>query len=157
MLWVSRSSFLLKMAPTEPCRHRAALRTRTRTRPTRTPPGPAQDTHLHGLGDLVHVLGLDDGPQVVLQDFGEVVLQLRTSEVGQDLLPVRRVLGQNNNKQTNVYNTKQINTNNVQLKRRRSKRVLMTDRNQKQNQNQNQNQIRTRTRSEPATSRFLFY
>lgn len=49
-------------------------------------------TDLDGFWDLVDVLRLDDGPQVVLQDFSEVVLQLRTSEVGQDLLPVWRVL-----------------------------------------------------------------
>ena len=40
-------------------------------------------------GDLVHVLRLDDGLQVVLQDLGEVVLQLGSPEVGQDLGPVR--------------------------------------------------------------------
>lgn len=44
------------------------------------------------LGDVVNILGLDDGVQVVLQDAHEVVLQLAPSEVGQDLLPVRRIL-----------------------------------------------------------------
>lgn len=52
----------------------------------------AQWTHLDGFGDLVDVLRLHDGPQVVLQDLGEVVLQLGASEVGQDLLPVGGVL-----------------------------------------------------------------
>mmetsp|Transcript_16711 Transcript_16711/g.24544 ORF Transcript_16711/g.24544 Transcript_16711/m.24544 type:complete len:414 (-) Transcript_16711:112-1353(-) len=44
---------------------------------------------LHGTRDVVHVLGLDDRLQVVLQDAREVVLQLRAPEVGEDLLPVR--------------------------------------------------------------------
>ena len=42
------------------------------------------------LRDVVHILGLGDGLDVVLQDAREVVLQLRAPEVGQDLLPVRR-------------------------------------------------------------------
>lgn len=46
----------------------------------------------HGLGDVVDVLRLDDGVQVVLQDAREVVLQLAATEVREDLLPVRRVL-----------------------------------------------------------------
>lgn len=92
MFCVSMSSFLLRMAPTEPCRHRAAVTTKPRPKHTLNA-SPAEVTDLHGFGDLVHVLGLDDGPQVVLQDLGEVVLQLRTSEVGQDLLPVGRILG----------------------------------------------------------------
>ena len=47
---------------------------------------------LDGLGNVVNVLGLDDGLQVVLQNLGEIVLKLRTTEVSQDLLPVRGVL-----------------------------------------------------------------
>ena len=47
---------------------------------------------LDGLGDVVHVLGLDDGVEVVLQDAREVVLQLAAPPVRQHLLPVRRVL-----------------------------------------------------------------
>ena len=45
-----------------------------------------------GLGDVVDVLGLGDGLDVVLQDAREVVLQLRAPKVGQDLLPVWRAL-----------------------------------------------------------------
>lgn len=56
--------------------------------------------YLHRLWDLVDVLRFHDGPQVVLQDFGEVVLQLGSSEVGQDLLPVWRILGK---KETSYY------------------------------------------------------
>ena len=41
---------------------------------------------------VVHILGLGDGLDVVLQDAREVVLQLRAPEVGQDLLPVWRRL-----------------------------------------------------------------
>ncbi len=41
-----------------------------------------------GLGDVVDVLGLDGGVQVILQDAREVVLQLTPPEVPQDLLPV---------------------------------------------------------------------
>lgn len=44
------------------------------------------------LGDVVHVLRLDDGLEVVLQDAREVVLQLAAAEIGQDLLPVGRGL-----------------------------------------------------------------
>ena len=51
-----------------------------------------REPYLHSLGDLVHILGLDDGPQVVLQDLGEIVLELRAPEVGQDLLPIGGVL-----------------------------------------------------------------
>ena len=46
----------------------------------------------YGFGDVVDVLRLDDGVQVVLQDAREVVLQLAAAEVRQDLLPVRRAL-----------------------------------------------------------------
>ena len=44
----------------------------------------------HGLGDVVHVLGLDGGHQVVLQQAGEVVLELGPAEIGQDGGPVGR-------------------------------------------------------------------
>lgn len=42
--------------------------------------------------DLVDVLRLDHGAQVILQDLSEVVLQLRAAEVGEDGLPVRRLI-----------------------------------------------------------------
>lgn len=64
-----------------------------------------EPVYLHGLWDLVDVLRFDDGPQVVLQDFGEVVLQLRTSEVGQDLLPVWRILAQKTQSHVNKEST----------------------------------------------------
>lgn len=35
----------------------------------------------HRLGNLVHILRLNDGLQVILQDLGEVVLQLGAAEV----------------------------------------------------------------------------
>lgn len=47
---------------------------------------------LDGLRNVVHVLGLDDGMQVVLQYPGEVVLQLAASEVCEDFLPVWGIL-----------------------------------------------------------------
>jgi hypothetical protein len=47
---------------------------------------------LDGSGDLVDVLGLDNGLEVVLENLGEVVLQLGTTEVLEDLLPVRGVV-----------------------------------------------------------------
>ena len=50
---------------------------------------------LDSLGNVVHVLGLDDGMQVVLQYPGEVVLQLAAPEVGKDFLPVWCVLRHN--------------------------------------------------------------
>ena len=43
---------------------------------------------------MVHVLGFDDGLEVVLQDAGKVVLQLAAPEVRQNFLPVRQVLHQ---------------------------------------------------------------
>jgi hypothetical protein len=46
----------------------------------------------YSLWDLINVLRLDQGLQIILQDFGEVVLQLGATEVAEDLLPVRRVL-----------------------------------------------------------------
>ena len=49
-------------------------------------------TYLNSPGDLVHVLWLDDGLEVILQDLGEVVLQFRAAEVDQDLLPIWRFL-----------------------------------------------------------------
>ena len=39
-------------------------------------------------GDVVHVLGLDGSLDVVLEDLGEVVLELASAEVEQDLPPV---------------------------------------------------------------------
>lgn len=41
-----------------------------------------------GFGDVVHILGLNGGVQVVLQDAREVVLQFAAPEVPQNLLPV---------------------------------------------------------------------
>ena len=49
-------------------------------------------TYLDSPGDLVDILGLDDGLKVILQDLGEVVLQLGATEVSEDLLPVWGVL-----------------------------------------------------------------
>ena len=46
----------------------------------------------HRLRDLIHVLRFDDGLEVVLEDLGEVVLQLRAAEVRQNVRPVGRVL-----------------------------------------------------------------
>lgn len=60
---------------------------------------------LDGLGDLINILGLDNGLKIIFQDFGEVIclhlsdcganrrtsphtLQLGTPEVFQDLLPI---------------------------------------------------------------------
>lgn len=40
--------------------------------------------------DVVHVLGFDHGLDVILEEFGEVVLEFLAPEVRQDLLPVRR-------------------------------------------------------------------
>jgi hypothetical protein len=47
---------------------------------------------LDGSGNLVDVLGLDNGLEVVLEDLCEVVLQLGTTEVLENLLPVRGVV-----------------------------------------------------------------
>jgi hypothetical protein len=41
-------------------------------------------------------LWLNESFQVILQNLGEVVLQLRTTEVGQNFLPVWGILGKNN-------------------------------------------------------------
>lgn len=42
--------------------------------------------------DLIHILRLGHRLEVILQNLGKVVLQLRTSEMLQDLLPIRRVV-----------------------------------------------------------------
>lgn len=42
--------------------------------------------------DVIDVLRLDEGFNVVFEDLGEVVLELRSTEVLEDLLPVRRGL-----------------------------------------------------------------
>jgi hypothetical protein len=51
---------------------------------------------MHGtpdcLGDVVDILRLDDGFQVILQDASEVVLQVAASEVREDFLPIGGVL-----------------------------------------------------------------
>lgn len=44
------------------------------------------------LGYLIHILRLNQRLQVVLKNFGEVVLKLRSTEVFQDFLPVGRIL-----------------------------------------------------------------
>ena len=44
---------------------------------------------LDGLGDLVDELRFDDGLQVVFEDFGEVILQLGTAKISENLCPVR--------------------------------------------------------------------
>lgn len=81
------------MAPTDPCRRRQTVTTSPQSKGRHGRYGYGEVVNLDGLWDLVDVLRLHDGTQVVLQDFGEVVLQLRASEVGQDLLPVWRILG----------------------------------------------------------------
>ena len=48
--------------------------------------------YLDSFGDLVDILGLDEGLEVILQDLGEEVLQLRAPKVGKDLRPVWGVL-----------------------------------------------------------------
>lgn len=48
--------------------------------------------YLDSFGDLVDILGLDEGLEVILQDLGEEVLQLRAPKVGKDLRPVGGVL-----------------------------------------------------------------
>jgi hypothetical protein len=47
---------------------------------------------LHCLGDVVNVLRLDDGLQIVFQNLREVVLKFGTTEIGQNFLPIGRVL-----------------------------------------------------------------
>ena len=49
------------------------------------------DGSLDGFGNLVDELGFDDGLQVVLEDFGEVVLELGSSKMRENLCPVRRI------------------------------------------------------------------
>ena len=39
------------------------------------------DFALHGFRNVVHILGLDDGLQIILQDAGKVILQLRTAKL----------------------------------------------------------------------------
>lgn len=46
---------------------------------------------LDKLGDRVDVLGLDGGLELVFQELGEEVLEFRTSEVLDDISPIRRV------------------------------------------------------------------
>jgi hypothetical protein len=41
---------------------------------------------------VIDVLRLDERLEVVFEDLGEVVLELRAAEVLEDILPVRRVL-----------------------------------------------------------------
>lgn len=106
---MSVSSFLLRMAPTDPCRQTRTITTNPKsplpTLDLKNSTRCVEPVYLHGLWDLVDVLRFDDGPQVVLQDFGEVVLQLRTSEVGQDLLPVWRILAQKTQSHVNKEST----------------------------------------------------
>ena len=52
----------------------------------------ALDGALDGPRNLVHVLRLDHGLQVIFQDFREVILELRAAKVGQDLGPVGRIV-----------------------------------------------------------------
>ena len=47
---------------------------------------------LDGSGDVVDILGLNEGLEVVFKDLGEVVLELRSTEVFEDFLPVWWVL-----------------------------------------------------------------
>ena len=50
-------------------------------------------TYFHRPWDLVHILRLDDGFEIIFQDFGEIILKLGATEVGQDFLPVWGILG----------------------------------------------------------------
>ena len=50
---------------------------------------------------------LDDGLQMIFQDFGEKILQLRASEKGQNVTPVRRIL-----KFKNYYLKKELSESN---------------------------------------------
>ena len=50
------------------------------------------DVALDSLRDLIDILRFHNRLQVVLQDFGKVVLQLRATEIFQNLLPVRGVV-----------------------------------------------------------------
>jgi len=52
---------------------------------------------LDGSRDVVDVLRLDESLEVVLENLGEVVLELGSSEVLEDLGPVGRVLGKEKN------------------------------------------------------------
>lgn len=47
---------------------------------------------LDGLWNVVHVLRLDDGLDVVLQNLSKVVLELRTPKIGQNVVPARRII-----------------------------------------------------------------
>ena len=41
---------------------------------------------------MIHVLWFDQGPEVIFQDLGEVILKLGSTKVLENFLPVRRVL-----------------------------------------------------------------
>lgn len=47
---------------------------------------------LHALRNAIHILRLDRGLQILLQDLCEVVLKLAATEIRQNSLPVRRTL-----------------------------------------------------------------
>lgn len=47
---------------------------------------------LDGTGNVINILGLDEGFEIILEDFGKVILQLGSSKVFENLLPIRRVL-----------------------------------------------------------------
>jgi hypothetical protein len=43
-----------------------------------------------GTWDVIHILGFDGGLQGVLQDLGEIVLELAATKMNQNFLPIRR-------------------------------------------------------------------
>jgi hypothetical protein len=43
-------------------------------------------------GDVVDILRLNEGLEIILQDLRKVILKFRSTEILQDLLPIRRVL-----------------------------------------------------------------
>ena len=45
---------------------------------------------------MIHVLWFDQGLKVVLQNLGEVILELRSTEILENFLPVWRILGVGN-------------------------------------------------------------
>lgn len=53
-------------------------------------------TDLNSFRDLVDILRLDDGFQIIFQNLGEVILELRSAEILEDFCPVWWVLRQQN-------------------------------------------------------------
>mmetsp|Transcript_11127 Transcript_11127/g.24519 ORF Transcript_11127/g.24519 Transcript_11127/m.24519 type:complete len:258 (-) Transcript_11127:387-1160(-) len=46
----------------------------------------------HRTGNMIHILRLDRSLDVILQNLGEVILQIRSTEMNQNLLPIRRTI-----------------------------------------------------------------